>query len=341
MRDLVFNEPLLSDEPTFFTARLRLARNIKQYPFPHQMSEKQAEQLTREVIDVSTSITDEAPVIISMSDIDNVTRDVLIERHIISPEMAEYGFGKILIWFPEMKLRIFVNEEDHFRISICGGKEDLCNLWNVLNHVDDILSRCFDYAFDKEFGYLTCCPTNVGPALRVSSLFFLPALKMTGKIKLVFDTISRIGCIIRGFYGEGSRSIANVYQIATGPALGKQEIELCQDFESVSRTIKKQELMSMNIIDHMAIKGKIVCFLNRIFENNRGINSSNSIKGLSLLLFGRNLGIIHMNVVTLKTLFYRILPASLQLEAGTEMDAMERDNLRLQILRNELRSIYV
>ncbi|HOK79419.1 MAG TPA: ATP--guanido phosphotransferase [bacterium] len=341
MKNLVLKEPVLSEEPTFFTVRLRLARNIKKYPFPHQMNEKQAEQLVKEVIDVSTCIADETPVIVSMTDIDHVTRNVLIERHIISPEMAEHGFGKILIWFPQMRLRIFVNEEDHLRIAVYGGKENFYNLWDRLNHVDDILSRHFDYAFDREFGYLTCCPTNVGPALRVSSLIYLPALKMTGKIKLVFGVISQIGCIIRGFYGEGSKSIADVYQIATGPALGKQEIELCQDFESVCRTIRKYELMSMGTIDRVAIKRKIVCFLDRIFENEKGISSSNSIKGLSLLLFGKNLGIINVDAMALKRLFYRILPASLQLESATEMDAVQRDSLRLNILRNELRNVYV
>ncbi|MGC8804449.1 MAG: hypothetical protein ACP5QD_00715 [Candidatus Ratteibacteria bacterium] len=341
LKNLVLREPVLSEESTCFTARLRLARNIKKYPFPHQMDEKQAMHLAREVIDVSADIADETPVIISMTDTDYLTKNVLIERHIISPEMAEHGFGKILIWFPQMRLRIFVNEEDHLRISVYGGNENFYNLWNTLNHVDNILSRHFDYAFDREFGYLTCCPTNVGPALRVSSLIFLPALKMTGKIKLVFGVISQIGCVIRGFYGEGSRSIADVYQIATGPALGKQEIELCRDFESVSRTIRKHELMSMRMIDRVAIKRKIVRFLNRIFENEKGISSSNSIKGLSLLLFGKNLGIINMNGITLKKLFYRILPASLQLEAEIEMDAVQRDIFRLNILRDELRNVYV
>lgn len=336
----LLDEPVVDEDSIIFTVRMRIARNLENYVFPHHMSEKDAESLVNEVIEALKGFH-KVPFIIPMVETDALVREFFVERHIISPEFAENGFGKVLILFPETGLRVLVNEEDHLRICICGKKEKLERMWNTLNRFDDILSEKLHYAFDSEFGYLTSCPTNVGPALRASALLFLPSLKLTKKIKDIFDMIIKLGYVVRGFYGEGSSSIGDCYQIATGPALGKKEKDIYREISSLIDAVRQQELLSMEGIDVSYIRDKIKMFLDRIYEDDSGINSCQALKGISLLLFGKNLGIIEGEIKLLKKLVYRVLPASIQIEADSVLVPEERDIFRLQLLRQQLRSIYV
>ncbi|MCM8817194.1 MAG: hypothetical protein NC913_06770, partial [Candidatus Omnitrophica bacterium] len=175
--NLILDEPIFLDRAFVFTTRARIARNIKKYPFPHQMDEKQAEKLVQDVVDAISSFINDWYLIVPMAKTDRMVRHLMVERHIISHEFAEDGFGKTLIWLPSLGLRILVNEEDHLRICCYKPYKDSFSIWKILDSFDDKLSEKLEYAFDREFGYLTSCPTNLGSGLRVSSIAFLPALK--------------------------------------------------------------------------------------------------------------------------------------------------------------------
>ncbi|MCM8764774.1 MAG: hypothetical protein NC830_05400, partial [Candidatus Omnitrophica bacterium] len=110
LKDLILNEPMLSDGTFDFPIRIRLARNISKYPFPHQLNEKQADNVVMDVIKALDRVVDGSYFVIKMRDTNRLMRDLMVERHIISPEFAEDGFGKALIWFFESGLRILVNE---------------------------------------------------------------------------------------------------------------------------------------------------------------------------------------------------------------------------------------
>ena len=48
--------------------------------------------------------------------------------------------------------------------------------WREANRYDDLLESKADFAYNERYGYLTCCPTNVGTGLRASVMLHLPAL---------------------------------------------------------------------------------------------------------------------------------------------------------------------
>jgi len=63
----------------------------------------------------------------------------------------------------EENISIMINEEDHLRIQCLAAGLQLEDTWNLCNQIDNLLEETIDYAFDEKFGYLTCCPTNLGP----------------------------------------------------------------------------------------------------------------------------------------------------------------------------------
>src|SRR5262249_43928458 len=88
-----------------------------------------------------------------------------------------------------------------------------------------------EYAFSPRFGYLTCCPTNVGTGIRISVMLHLPGLKLTGELEKVRRATRDMNLAVRGYYGEGSEAAGEFYQISNQTTLGKSEAQLLKEFE--------------------------------------------------------------------------------------------------------------
>ena len=100
-------------------------------------------------------------------------------------------------------------------------------LWTRINRLDDSLSARIPFAFDKTFGYLTSCPTNLGTGMRASVMLHLPGLVLTGQIQAVVQGLNKLGLAVRGFYGEGSQTLGNLYQISNQSTLGRARSRFC------------------------------------------------------------------------------------------------------------------
>ena len=119
-----------------------------------------------------------------------VSREFLIERHLISRDLAEKVEEKwedgdarerddeeirslaspyeVIVGEKEI-VSIMLNEEDHVRLQIINSGLQLGQSWETLRAIDDELGQKIDYAFPSDWGYLTACPTNVGTGLRASA----------------------------------------------------------------------------------------------------------------------------------------------------------------------------
>ena len=86
-----------------------------------------------------------------------------------------------------------------------AGDLRLIKCFDTANKIDDHIEESLDYAFDKDFGYLTCCPTNAGTGLRASVMVHLPGYVLTGKFNELAASLSQLGLTVRGIFGEGSK----------------------------------------------------------------------------------------------------------------------------------------
>ena len=149
-----------------------------------------------------------------MADLPELERELLVEKHLISPVHAIDGPGKGVFIDDNENISIMVNEEDHIRLQVLTAGSQLKEAWNIANELDDKLEDKLDIAFSKKWGYLTACPTNLGTGLRVSVMVHLPALNLTNNIGRMLTAVSQLGLAVRGLYGEGSELlIFTRYQI--------------------------------------------------------------------------------------------------------------------------------
>lgn len=222
-----------AEHDVVISSRVRLARNLNGFNFTNRADEAQRAQiaaLARQcTADIEPAV--HSPVrFIDLQPAAKIDRNLLVERHLISRQLArEEGPAGLVVSENEM-LAIMVNEEDHFRIQIIRNGLDLQHAYRTVREIDERLSRRLDFAFHERMGYLTACPTNVGTGIRVSVMFHLPALVMMNEIERVRRAARDMHLAIRGFYGEGSEALGDFFQVSNQTTLGRSEQELLDEF---------------------------------------------------------------------------------------------------------------
>jgi len=153
------------------SSRIRLARNLADYPFIRRCNDidkANIESTVRERIVTNAELNRLS--FINVAELSLLDRQLLVERQLISRELANSeGARSVAIDQPE-QLSLMVNEEDHMRLQVIKSGFDLDGAWELINHLDDQIESKVTYAYNPQLGYLTACPTNVGTGMRVSVL---------------------------------------------------------------------------------------------------------------------------------------------------------------------------
>jgi protein arginine kinase len=149
------------------SSRIRLARNLEKYPFPHWANKKQSEEVLCKVEEARKSVDElKEATNFFLADIDAIDKQFLVERHLMSLEQAQKKNAKSVIIDRDEVVSVMVNEEDHIRIQVMQSGFNLYEAWGMVNRIDDALAKVLPFAFSMEWGYLTACPTNTGTGMR-------------------------------------------------------------------------------------------------------------------------------------------------------------------------------
>ena len=322
------------------SSRIRLARNLAQLPFPNKANKKgllEVIHATEEVMGNINLFKDAA--LFMISELDNVDKQFLIERHLMSHEHATHPDGKALIVSREEVLSIMVNEEDHLRIQVMQSGFNLNETWKIIDTVDDALSEHLHFAYLSDWGYLTACPTNTGTAMRGSVMLHLPALVMTKQINKVLAAVAKLSFASRGFYGEGTQASGNFYQISNQVSMGHSEQDVIQNINGLIRQVIEQEEQARQALilqNKPMIEDKIHRSLG-ILKNAHIISSQETVELLSMVRLGIDLGVVkNIDRKNINELFIMIQPAHLQKIEGKKLTAAERDMKRASVIRQKL-----
>ncbi len=329
-----------SNSQIVLSSRVRLARNIANTPFPSRSDADSREK----IISFVRSAVEKSPVlsrgtIVNCAELDELDRTFLVERHLISLEFTSCReFSGLLIGEQE-NTSVMVNEEDHLRIQALSAGLEIQKSFQLANQVDDELSRSLEYAFDSTFGYLTACPTNTGTGMRASVLIHLPGLVLTREIEKVIPQINKLGLVVRGFYGEGSDVMGNLFQISNQTTLGRSEEDIVESLERVTRQIIEYEENSRKRLVAEAkdqIEDKIWRAYG-ILRYARTLTAEEVLNMLSAIRLGMGMEVIKsVSFPQLNEILALTQPAHLQKYFGQRMDSGERDRVRADLIRSKL-----
>lgn len=326
------------------SSRIRLARNIKKYPFPYKMNKNDRIKVLQEVKDAilpDKSSRSKNYLFVDLNEMTPFDRLVLMEKHLISPELVNRQEDSAVIISKDEKVSIMINEEDHIRIQSLSSGMQLENAWKQGNKIDSILEEKIDFAFNEKYGYLTCCPTNLGTGIRASAMLHLPALIMTGYINRILEACSKLGIAVRGMYGENSEASGNMFQISNQTSLGQSEEEIINNIKNITSQIIEQERMLRTELykqNPLRFEDK-VCRSLGILSNARIMSSEESLKLLSDVRLGVDMGIIeNISIEALNGIMLLTQPGNLQKQAGVPLDPDDRDIKRSEYIRERLNS---
>jgi protein arginine kinase len=329
------------DNDIVLSSRIRVARNIKNKPFPHKLNECESREIVKsveEAIFASAHIKKQYNSIY-MWELDDGTGKYYLEKHLISPKFLTNKEKAAFILGENETVSIMINEEDHIRLQCITGGLDLNDPYDMANKLDNLLEENIDIAFDEKLGYITACPTNIGTGLRASVMIHLPALTMNDEMNEILKVLTQVGMTIRGLYGEGSKAEGNIYQISNQITLGVNEEDILNNLKTVVTQIVNQEYMTREKFlksYRYELEDKIYRSLG-ILETAVLLNINECLDLLSNVRMGVELGIIkNVDKMRLNSLLFEAQPAALQKRLKTNLSDKERDFSRAKLVREEL-----
>lgn len=318
-------------QDVFVSSRVRLARNLSDYPFEPYLVPAAAEEIIEKVRD---ALTGEGYTEASLEN----NRAVLFEDHAISREFAKKKTPCALLENREESVNLMVCEEDHVRIqSIMPGLQ-LKEAYEAALSAECKLDEKLSFAFDEKLGYLTHCPTNLGTGMRASLMMFLPALSMTGKIKNLEYNLSKLGITIRGSEGEGSSAKGSLYQISNSVTMGATEEEIIANLSEAAESVavaEREMRKRLAAENEDSLRDRIM----RAYGTAKYaymISTEELFRLYSDVRLGAVLGYVDLPCHVIDKAIFENTPAKTEKRAGRELSPTERDRHRAAALHTSL-----
>ena len=318
------------------SSRARLARNVTGFPYVHCAGNDKLSEIVSTVLEAAKIAGFDSLDFFRNEDLDDLHKNIFIERHLISPTLASQNANRGVLVLEGERCSILINEEDHLRMQSFRSGFNPMGAWEDVDSIDDRLAQAIPFSFSREYGYLTACPTNIGTGLRVSILIHLPALVLTKEIQHVIHSAGQIGLAVRGYYGEGSDVIGNLFQISNKSSLGRTERAIIDELISAVKKIIEYEKKSAETLIKEAksqIEDKIWRSIG-ILKSARMLSTNEFMNLSSAVRLGHFLRVLDKpNLESLNEMMVLTQPAHLQARQGHLIETMERDMLRAELVR--------
>ncbi len=330
------------------SSRVRLARNLRRYAFPHKASSSDLHAIRHRVFTALHATAEAAGGLsgahfLFFEEFTAWERQSLIDRHLTSREHVQDEAGRGLAALADASLCVLANEEDHLRLQSLLPGLQLDSAFALVDKLDDALEAHFDgrsaYAYSDRFGYLTACPTNAGTGLRASVMLHLPGLEISGRLDKTRRWAEGRGLLLRGSFGEGSKVWGHLHQLSNTSTMGIEEAEVLLEVERAAREVCDMERAARSALpEKHGLEARDR--MGRAFgtlRHARRIGCREATDALSLLRLGHEMNWVKgLTRQRFNELMVWIRPAYLQVLHARSLPTEERDRLRADLLRPHL-----
>ena len=230
--------------PNIICSRIRLVRNLQEYPFPGRLSDEEAKNMIRKLKNGLKGLPERDGIdyeYIALNEASDLERRALTERRLLNATLEQKKEPAGMIVSEDEAVSLVLNGDDHIRMQFIAPGLCLKELWSRADRMDDYINERFPYAFDEKYGYLTTYPTNVGTGLRASVLIHLPTLSKGKRFNSLLGEMGRFGTRIQGLNGEGNENYGSLYIVSNQKTLGVSEEEIAEMVNRVALQLNSQE----------------------------------------------------------------------------------------------------
>ena len=322
-------------QDTVISTRVRFTRNLAEYPFPARLDAPRAREVAAKVGDV---LEKNGFSRIDFADISRTTAQSLVEKHYADPASLRESLPHTLFLNEPCNLSVMVCEEDHIRLQCILAGLSLQDAFAGACKIETLLDSELPFAFDKQLGYLTSCPANLGTAMRVSVMLCLPMLTAARRVEALSLQLGQMGLILQGLYGEGPTA-AGLYLLSNRVTLGPGEEEILERMGlAVEQIITAEERLRGGLTGSDA--DKLTDRIRRaegILRYAHTLTAGELLGFLTDLRLGAAMGLTEVRVEALTALLAEAMPATLTLSAKEPpKHDHERDILRAQMVKDTL-----
>ena len=325
--------------PIALSTRVRLARNLREFPFPGRAQSGQKKAVLSKCMEALEKVKKlKTSTSVELDELSELDKQILVERHLISLELSQSDESGGLVLSDDRSCSVMVNEEDHLRIQVLSNGLNFDKVWKLADSLDSGIESSLDYAFDSQLGFLTACPTNLGTGMRASVMMHLPGLVMSKNMDKVINAVNHLGIAVRGLFGEGSDASGSIFQISNQQTLGESEFAILERLQDTLENIVHQEKMAREKLmedDGLRLVDKISRAIGTL-KHSHLIQSSEAMDHLSLIRLAADFQFLPEKFRALADrMFIEVQPGHVQLSAGKPIEPGERDRLRADTLRKE------
>lgn len=329
------------DHDIAICTRARLARNLQGFHFAPRLERDEAQRLYTLVTQrLAPAGLPEELAFTEIDGLDELERSVLVERHLISRELASGKRPAGVAVDAGESIAVMVNEEDHLRMQVFAPGLQVADVWRRAERLDSALIERLPIAWSEEFGFLTACPTNTGTGLRLSVMLHLPGLVWSEEIDKATNVAQKIHLAVRGLYGEGSRALGDFYQVSNQVTLGRDEAQIQNDvLLAVGRIVQWEREVREALLRGTA-RARTLDRVHRALgtiERAQILTSEEALGCLSALRFGIETELLDgFTIADLNRALLLSQPGHLQRYTREKLGPEERDQRRAVLLRETL-----
>ncbi|MGL5097498.1 MAG: ATP--guanido phosphotransferase, partial [Planctomycetia bacterium] len=127
-----------SDSDIVISSRLRLARNLADFPFCGRANEHEKREIERLLRARALEIVSDPPLeYVDISGLGALDRKFLVERQLISRELSEADGPRGCTVSQREDVSLMFNEEDHLRIQVIRGGYSIRECGDYCDRLDD------------------------------------------------------------------------------------------------------------------------------------------------------------------------------------------------------------
>ena len=212
------------DNDVVLSTRVRLARNLANFPFPSHFRGDDASRVQTLVFDSFSKVEDpDSYQTVALKSIDDSGIKILTERGLIDDHP-----GSGIVMGSEDDLFCLVNSKDHLRIASFVTGFDCKASYEICRSLDDQLQKSLQFAASYEFGFLTSSVSDVGSGMKISVRLHLPSLSYAGKIPEISSSLQKNGCVFSACFGSSSSfssALGAYYEVSTSSSFTGNEFD--------------------------------------------------------------------------------------------------------------------
>ena len=236
------------EQSVVIKSKVDISRNLNGYSFPHKLSSREADIIIEKVNNILSSSKYDL-ILNKTRELSQIEIDSLLERELVDGDFLASENSAVLVNY-DKTICILINGLDHIKIQVVGYN-GIKELYDIANEIDDELESHLEYAFDKDLGYLTTCPVNVGTGLKVTNTVHIPAIQILKQVDEYYKIAHKIGINFKGVYGKTKSILGSLYQVYNSITLGRSEENIIQSVESISKDLSKREYEGREVLKNV------------------------------------------------------------------------------------------